>query len=56
MGGAPRADECFYERMTSVYVRFTRDHERCTDCLKQDLQDLRDFRDGRGNVGTGALA
>ena len=40
MGGAPRADECWYERMTSVYVRYTRDHERWADCLKLDLQDF----------------
>ncbi len=45
MGGAPRADECWYERMTSVYVRNTRDHERWADYLKLDLQDFGDFQD-----------
>ena len=48
MGGAPRADECWYERMTSVYVRYTRDHERCTDCLKQDLHDFWGFSGWEG--------
>ena len=41
--------------MTSVYVRYTRDHERWADCLKQDLHDFWDFRDGMGDVGAGAL-